>query len=49
MFAKDTVTELADFVFDEAQNHNRFDQLNEAHTITSGVKAITVRDGLRGL
>jgi alkylation response protein AidB-like acyl-CoA dehydrogenase len=49
LFAKNTVDELADFVFAEAKLHNRFNHLNETHTITSGVKAILTRDGLRGL
>lgn len=36
-------------VFYEAKEKGVFDRLNEAHSLTSGVKAIFTADSLRGI
>lgn len=48
LFAFKTIYELALLVLDDA-SRNVFDRFQEAHIITSSVKAISTKDGLRGL
>lgn len=48
LFSFKTIYEMANTVLKEA-NQNVFDKLQEAHIITSSVKAIATKDGLKGL
>lgn len=48
LFAFKTIHELANLVIEDASK-NVFDRFQEAHIITSSVKAISTKDGLRGL
>lgn len=48
LFAFKTILEISKEVLDSA-TRNVFDRLQEAHIITSSVKALATRDGLRGL
>lgn len=48
LFAFKSILELAKAVLSDA-NNNVFDRLQEAHIISSSIKALTTKDGLRGL
>lgn len=41
--------EISRQVFNDAKEKGIFDRLNEAHSLTSGVKAVFTTDSLRGI
>lgn len=48
LFAIKSITDLSNQILNEAKEGN-FKNLNEAHVLTSAVKAICTKDGLQGL
>lgn len=48
LFATKTINLLSNKVLEDAKNQV-FTLLNEAHVITSAIKAITTKDGLNGI
>ena len=48
LFSFKTIYEIAQSVIADA-NRNLFDRLQEAHIITSSIKAVSTKDGLRGI
>lgn len=49
MFGSDKIMQISRQVFNDAKEKGIFDRLNEAHSLTSGAKAVFTTDSLRGI
>ena len=49
MFGSAAIKDLSLLVFNEAKNKGKFDRLNEAHSLISGLKSIFTTDALQGI
>ena len=49
MFGSYAIRDLSRLVFNEAKDKNKFDRLNEAHSLISGLKAIYSMDTVNGI
>lgn len=48
MFATKSIMAVADTVLEDTKQ-GKFDKLNEAHVITSSIKAVCTKDGINGM